>query len=261
MRFLAKFFRRWYLYLLPLLLLPALATIYGKRAMSLYETSALIYINKPSALGDTTSSFSQYLSPAQNGANAMNEALLSETFVVSVARGTDLASIYNLDTQFGQDQATARVRAEVTIAATAVGQNTVTVTVDDKNPRLAQQLAAQLINQFLAYFSQGQRTYDLKQIAFYKQQIQDTQANVQQDQTRIREYLQANPNLLPADTRTDSRLAALQQQLASDNSQLEGLNTQLNAVELDMAAAQSGITDIFKELDEPRLPLTPTLRM
>lgn len=124
MRFVAKFFRRWYLYLIPIIVLPVLATMYGKQALTVYESSALIYINKPSAINGATTSFNQYLSPGQNGANAMNEALLSETFVVSVAKKTDLAKLYDLNSQYGQDAVTVRIRGEVSIAAADVISST-----------------------------------------------------------------------------------------------------------------------------------------
>ncbi len=260
MRFLAKFFRRWYLYVLPMIILPALATIYGKQALTVYESSALIYINNPSSVTNLNTSFNQYLSPAQNGTNAMNEALLSETFVVSVARATDLAEVYNLDSQYGQDAVTVRIRSEVLIAASAVGQNTLTLTVDDPNPHLAQQLANALISQFANYFNQGRRDLDQKQISFFQQELDDANTKVQQDQTHIAEYLQQHPNVLPTQ-QTDPALSTLQQQLATDNAQVTTLSGQLSNVRFDLAAAQNGLTNVFTVPDSPRLPLTSTLHL
>lgn len=260
MRFLAKFFRRWYLYLLPMIILPVLAMDYGKQALTVYESTALIYINNPSAIGSSNTTFNQYLSPAQNGANAMNEALLSETFVVSVAQATDLAGVYDLNSQYGQDAVTARIRAETLIAATSVGQNTLFVAVDDPSPHMAQQLADALIKQFTTFFTQGQQTLDQKQIAFLQQELDDANGKVQQDQAHITEYLQQHPNTLPSQ-QADPALATLQQQLSTDNTQVANLSGQISNIKFNLAAAQNGISNVFRVEDPPRLPLTSTLHL
>lgn len=261
MRFVAKFFRRWYLYLLPVIVLPVLATMYGKQALTVYESAALIYINKPTAINGASSSFNQYLTPGQNGANAMNEALLSETFVVNVARKTDLAKLYDLNSQYGQDAVTVRIRGEVNIAATAVGQNTLTVAVDDKSAHMAQQLAQALIDQFGVYFTQGQQNWDQTQIAFFNQQLQSANDQVRQDRDRLTEYLQQHPNVLTNTQQTDPTYQSLNQQLQSDQAQVNTLNNNLSSVNLDLAAAQSGVSNVFSEEDKPRVPLSSTLHL
>lgn len=262
MRFVAKFFRRWYLYLLPLIVLPVLATQYGKQSLTIYESSALVYINKPDAIIGTATTFNQYLSPGENGANAMNEALLSETFVVGVAQQTDLARVYDLKSQYGQDAVTARIRGDVAIAATTAGLNTLTVTVDEKTPHLAQQIADALINQFITYFNQGQQNWDKKQIAFYQQQLSDAQATVKQDQARITQYLQAHPSLIStAQQQTDLTYQSLNQNLQNDQARVNTLTGTLSSVQLDLSAAQSDLSDIFNVEDKPRVPLSSTLHL
>lgn len=261
MRFVAKFFRRWYLYLLPIIVLPALATMYGKQALTIYESSALIYINKPTAINGATTTFNQYLSPGQNGANAMNEALLSETFVVGVAKKTDLANLYDLRSQYGQDAVTVRIRGEVNIAASAVGENTLTLAVDDKSAHLAQQIAQALIDQFSIYFNQGQQNWDQTQIDFYQQQLKDAQSKVGQDQARITQYLQQHPSVLTNTQQTDPTYESMSQQLQTDQAQVTTLNGNLSNLQLDLEAAQNGLSDVFKTEDPPRVPLTSTMHL
>lgn len=262
MRFVAKFFRRWYLYLLPLIVLPVLATIYGKQSLTIYESSALIYINKPDAIIGAGTAFNQYLSPGQNGANAMNEALLSETFVVGVAQRTDLARAYDLNSQYGQDAVTTRIRADVTIGATTVGQNTLMVIVDEKTAHLAQQVADALTTQFVSYFNQGQQDFDKKQIAFYGQQLSDAQAKVQQDQAQLSQYLLAHPSLISASQQqTDPVFRSLNQNLLNDQARANSLNGTLSKVQLDLSAAQSDLSDVFNVEDKPRVPLNSTLHL
>ena len=217
MRFLAKFFRHWVLYLLVLIIMPMLVMAYGYQKLAVYESTALLFVNKPNALnGSDPTTFNQYLSPAQNGANAMNEALLSEKFVVSIAAATNLANVYDLNSQTGQDEVSNRLRQEIIITPTTVGQNTLTVSVDDKNPQLAQQIATAVLRQFTLYFSQSQLSLDTQREAFLQQQLQDAQAKVVQDQAHITQYLQQHPNESPNSRLNDPALNSLNQQYTSD---------------------------------------------
>jgi uncharacterized protein involved in exopolysaccharide biosynthesis len=261
MRFLAKLFRRWPLYLLLVVALPTLVTLYGQQKLTVFETKALLFINKPSAMtGNASGVFNQYLSPAQNGANAMNEALQSETFVVSVAQKTGLASVYDLSSQAGQDAVTARLQQEVSIRPSGVGENTLFVYVDDKSPHLAQQICAALITQFKVYFAQSQLSLDQQTIAFLQQQLQEAQNVVQQDQARITQYLAAHPSLAPTgSTINDPSLASLQEQYNRDASLVNTLTSRLKTVQFDQAAAESGVSDVFIVQDAPRVPQRSTL--
>ena len=49
-RFLVKLVKYWYLYLIPLLLIPTAATIYGVRKASAYESTASLFVTKQTIL-------------------------------------------------------------------------------------------------------------------------------------------------------------------------------------------------------------------
>jgi len=264
MRFLAKFFRRWYLYIPLVIILPILGTVYGIHRLSVYQSQALVYINNPSAIygSNNNSNFDQYLSPAQNGANAMNEAMLSESFLVDVAKNTALAKSYDLNSQQGRAAVSTRLLSEITVTASAVGMNTLFVTVDDENPHLAQSIADQLIKQFTIYFSQSQITSDQMEEAFLQQQIDSAKSKVSQDQAHVTQYLQQHPGLAVSGSAqaADPTYASLQQQLTQDQDNLSGLNSKLSSVRFDMAAASNGVSSIFIVRDAPQVPITTTLQ-
>src|SRR5258708_31234333 len=137
MRFLAKLLKHWYLYLIPVLLLPVAGTLYGKQKLSVYETSALLYVNSSDAVTGTNTDFNSFVSPATNGANLMNELLQGTGFVISLAQSTDLANQFDLTDRTDKDIVAGRIRGDVVINPTGVGANLVTVTVDDKSPTIA----------------------------------------------------------------------------------------------------------------------------
>src|SRR5579872_6782719 len=187
MRFLSKLFKHWYLYLLPLIIFPVVATVYAKKTLSVYESTALLFFTTPPDGGVN------YLTPAQNGANDMSQALESEHFCVTVAQGTYLATEYDLTSQAGQGAVTALLQSEISVTPTAVGQNLVTVTVDDKNPVIAQQIAKSFINGFGNYYTDNQKVFIQNQIALEQGQLQTAQGQLHQDQLRLQQYLQGHP--------------------------------------------------------------------
>ena len=120
MRFLAKLLKHWYLYLIPFLLLPAAGTLYGKQKLSIYETSALLYIYSSDAVAGTNTGFNQYVSPAQNGSDLINDYMQSNSFVVTIAKSTDLGQQYDLTSRADQDIVVQRIRALLAAGRTAL---------------------------------------------------------------------------------------------------------------------------------------------
>src|SRR5260370_32566421 len=132
MRFLAKLLKHWYLYLIPVLVLPAAGTLYGKQKLSIYETSALLYIYSSDAVAGTNTGFNQYVSPAQNGSDLINDYMQSNSFVVTIAKSTDLWQQYDLTSRADQDIVVQRIRGDVLVNPTGIVGNNVTLIVDDK---------------------------------------------------------------------------------------------------------------------------------
>lgn len=256
MRFLSKFFKRWYLYLVLLLLFPVVATVYAKNTLSVYESTALLYVIQ-------STNNSGYLSPAQNGADAMSQALQSETFCVTVAKGTGLATVYNLNTQAGEDAATARIQSEITITPTAVGQNYVSVTVDDKNPQMARDIAASFISAFTANTAQLQTQFDEQQVALYQGQIQSEQSQLAQDQAKVAQYLQSHPQCINNTTcqDTDTTLAGLEQAVTQDQAAINDLKSKVSALNLEIDGLKSNAIQPYYLQDTPKVPLRTTLHL
>lgn len=260
MRFLSKFFKRWYLYVLPLIIIPVVVTIYAKNTLSVYESTALLYINGQPA---GTSVFNSYLSPSQNGANAMSEALQSESFCVLVAKSTDLANQLDLNVRANDDAVTTRIQSEITIAPTAVGQNLVSVTVDDKSPQMAQQIANAFVAVFPTFFADSQLTFLQKQIALENSQLDTAHSKLLQDQTKLQQYYQAHPQCL-ADTNCsaiDPALSNLIETVSQDSATVNDISSKLNSLQLQEDGLTSGAANLYYVSDAPTLPLHTTLHL
>jgi uncharacterized protein involved in exopolysaccharide biosynthesis len=259
MRYLRTFLKRWYLYLIPLLILPAVVTYYGYTHLLLYQSTALLWVDKPVYLSSADFAWSSYLTPAQNEAVGMNELLQSETFVVGVAADTDLAKSVDLTSRFGKDAVYNRIAPEVAIAATGTGSHVLVVSVTDKSPTLALQIVQALMTQFTSEFQTHRLQLDQQAIAFYQQQLTSMQAQVAQDSQKVSDYLHTHPAVLTPQGATDPYLAQLEQQLTQDQQQAGNLSTQIAGLRQDSQATTTASPDIFRVLDPPQMPLGPTL--
>lgn len=260
MRFVAKFLEHWKLYLIPLVLFPIIATVYGQHTLSVYESSAYIRVEGKAVVGSTTLAGiggNPYNSPAQNAVDAINELLQSENFAVSVAKNTDIAKQYDLSVRANQDLVAKWIQQEVFVMPSTVGQEAFNIVVDDKSPRLARQIATSLLTQFETDYTQRELNNYKQAESMITEQIAQKTKQVAQDNQRIIQYEQAHPNISP----TDPTLAAYQSEYQQDAAQLKAYQDQLNQLHLSEFELQSDAISIFTVLDPPSLPLKPTLKL
>ncbi|HEX8034470.1 MAG TPA: hypothetical protein VF510_11515 [Ktedonobacterales bacterium] len=260
MRFIAKLLEHWKLYLIPILLFPIVATIYGQHKLSIYESSAYMLVERGAVVGSTTlggiSGGNPYASPAQNAVDAIGELLQSKSFLVKVAQSTDLATQYDLNVRRNQDIVATWIQADVSV--TPFGMETFYVVVDDKSPRLTQQIASSLIVQFSSTYTQRQIDDNNRAEGVLEQQVAQASSQVTQDQQRINQYKNAHPSVVYT---PDDVYATYQQQYLQDQTQLKNTQDQLAQLRLNTSALQSGTLSVFRTLDPPLVPLQPTLKL
>lgn len=261
MRFLAKLLKHWYLYLIPVLLLPVAGTLYGKQKLSIYETSALLYVHSSDALTGTNTDFNSFSSPAQNGADLINELLQSTTFVVTVAQSTDLAKQFDLTNRFDQAIVAGRIRGDVTVLPSSTGGNLVTVTVDDKSPTIALQVATALLNSSSDHVESQRLNKDKADETFVRQRLDQVNAKVAVDLQKLTAYTNAHPEVLSVGRVPDAQYQQLQDAYKNDQTTWSKYNDQLNTIVSDEAAASTGNSKVFDVQDPPLPPLRPTLHL
>jgi hypothetical protein len=256
-RYLVKLVKYWYLYLIPLLLIPTAATLYGQRKETVYESQALISVVKLSFLTDyQANTDNPYQTQAQNVADTMTQYLESPSFMAKVAARTSLSSSYDLTTPAGQDAAVGRIAGNVTVSAP--GKTFISVIADDRlSPVIAQELAKGVIDEFNATYAQTEKDYLTKARDYYKQQADVFDKTVQADIEAIANYTKTHPTAGPA----DPTLAGLNAQLAADKQKLRDTNDNLEGVNLSIDAASNGTPYDLNLQDAPTLPKTPTVKI
>lgn len=263
MRFLAKFLERWKLYLIPVVLIPILATIYGQHKLSVYESSAYVRVEHAAVIGNTSIggiNGNSYNTPAQNAVDAITELLQSRTFLIRVAQHSDLAKQYDLNnSRADQDVVVSRLQQEATVAPSTVGQETFNVVVDDKSAVLAQQLVRSLISQFTDDIKQRELNGYAQEAAIVQEQIIQTQGQIAQDLAHISQYKATHPGV--TDTTPDPTYQIYQDALTQDAATLKSENGQRDTLSQEKAAIENGTLNVFTVLDAPRQPLKPTLKL
>lgn len=258
MRFLSTFIRRWYLYVLPVLLLPSVMFAYGTQRLSRYESTSYLFINEPSFLqGVSTGSYNSYDTPAQNAASAITELLGSNTFAAKVGEGTALATRYDTSTALGTDSLAYFVRAEISVTPSTTGPNALVIAAWDKSAHISQQLVTSLISQFIVSDNGRQLKIDTDAEAFYNQQLSNAKAQLNKDGKTISTYETNHPTSSTTGSAIDPQLTQLQAQYTQDSDAVTKLQATIGQIDLQKAAVLSGDSQSITVLDTASLPLAP----
>jgi hypothetical protein len=253
--------RYWRVYLLALLLIPALASVYGAETERVYESSATIYVQTNTFLKDfLAQDDNSFATKAQNVSDAIGMLVQTDTFLVSVARDSSLKNQYDLGSSAGQDAVVARIAGTMTVSANT--RNIVVVTATDRFSALvAKELAGAVITESVAFYA-NQELATLNQAQdFYGKQLSDITATVADDATKVNDYQRQHPEVLTATGATDPTYVALKNQLSADQAAQASFQSNVDSVQQAMEAAKTGTSYDIKPLDPPTLPLSPTVKI
>lgn len=253
MRYARTFFKRWYLYIIPIIVLPIVMTAYGYFHLVSYTSTALIYVNKP--VFYSPGDWNNYITPAQNVSQSINQLLQSPTFVAGVAARTKLVNRVDLSTQVGKTAAYNRIVPDLTVVPTFAGPDTMVVSATDSDPILAQQIVQGLLDAFTSFYQSNQLTMDQNAITYYTQQLQAAEGQLNQDTLKLQEYFRQNPQCAPPATCVDVTAGQLQQQVSQDESTVNDWKSRLLAVQQDQQAATQVGGQLFQVMDPPQVPL------
>jgi capsular polysaccharide biosynthesis protein len=249
----------WYLYLIPLLLIPIAATLYGLRRVTMYESNATISVRTNTFLRDfQAQDDTTFASKAQNVADSMTQLLQSGSFLVSVAKDTSLATMYDLSTPGGQDAAIGRF-GNITVSANNTRNIVFVNTADPASPQVAQELANGIVKEFVAFYAAKELDTLTAAQDFYTKQLDDINTKVAADSKAVSEYQTQHPEVLTPVGENDPTWVQLKNQLTTDQTTQNTLQADILAVQQAMAAANSGASYDVKPLDPAPLPTSATI--
>jgi uncharacterized protein involved in exopolysaccharide biosynthesis len=259
LRLLDSYFRRRWLNLLPFVLMLALAGVSFVLAEPQYISHGTIYVQRTSLLSSLTQirddAFS-WSSPTQIAMNELNELLQTEAFMRSVIQKTDLEA--NMSS--GPDAVSTTIDlVRKALSVQMVGDNLIQISVKNKNPQLAQQLAAATIDAYSLWKLNSDRQESVVAQSFFAAVIPPYQKDLQQARAAMQSYLEDHPVPLRGERVPEEQLQIAQLQAAIDlaSRRLESALEKEENARLAQSQAESSVRQNYLVIDAPTLPLKP----
>jgi capsular polysaccharide biosynthesis protein len=262
LRMLETYFRRRWLYLLPIVAMVIAAVVYMLLLQPKYVAKGVLYVQNQSFLASLTSvrvnNPSWWITPAQLSVNEINELLQTDAFVRAIIEKTDL-EVY-------MGQGTSAVESLIkktrkSISASPLGDNQVQIIASFEDPEIAYQLVNAVISGYSRWQINAQRVESQVAQDFFSELIQTYEAELDLARQEMRDYLEANPLPLRGDrsgteqlelARLQGMIDLLSQRYANALEKEE--NARLATAQVESDARQSNILiDAPKQPDKPEV--------
>ena len=258
LRILESYFHHRWLYLLPIVLMWAVAAI-SISAAPLYLARGVMYVEQESVLSSLISVRDTNISwetPADQTSLEIGELLQTDAFIRAVIHGTKLEEHMNEGT-IVVDQIMTDVREDVW--ADAPGNNQVRVAATHNDPVIAYQLVDATIENYTLWKINANRAEIVSAHEFFSDLLDQYDSELGIARRDLEYYLTINP--APArGNRPDIEVLALsrlQSDLESADARYADTLTLKDNAELALSQAESSVRQTYFYIDAPRIPEEP----
>jgi len=258
LRLLESYFRRWYIYPLPIFLLVAVSLFSTMRAKPSYIAVGALYVQKESLLASLTAIQNTgfaWVTPAQATVDEFKELIQSDSFIRAIIQQTDLES------SMGQgEDAAGRVIAKARSAlwAQPLGNNLIQVgAVDEKGP-IAEQMAKALVEAYMQWKINTDQQESTSAQTFFENLVQTYQDDLDTARQDLQTYLEDNPDPERGDRSTVELMQIDQLKASVDEANMRLTNAidKLDSAKLALAQAESKAQQTYQVVDTPHVPPT-----
>jgi uncharacterized protein involved in exopolysaccharide biosynthesis len=259
-RLLETFFRRWWLYALPMVLFALVGVAKAGTTRSGFESAGTIDVSNSTVLSQLTKSNQGgnvgFDTPATTTARTVNSLLATDQFVDAIATQAGLT------TALKSGQLT-RQQLRADLSVTPGGDSLVRFGATTDNPELSSRLAKGAMDSYVQYVvndnvseSQTAEQFFEGQLPTYLQQLQTAQA-------ALADYAAKHPGGSQEQRPLDEQIQI--QQLTSAISQAQtqytGAQQKIEEARLSTETAKSDTTQKLRVIDEPQTPSAPAPRI
>ena len=256
-RLLETFFRRWWLYLIPIALLGALgaASVLGKGAR--YQASGVILVNRDSLLNQITAVRGEntfgFDSPATYTSRQFNTLLGTDSFVDSVITAAGLKSAV-------ESGALTRQTVRTSLWAAAQGDELVVINAATSNPELSFRLADATMGSYVQWEIDNTISQSQSSEQFFESLLVPYQKKLDDARSALAKYVSAHPAAgaaadRPADEQVE--IATLTEAVTRADDQLATARSSLAAASLASAQSTTDVTQRLRIVDSPEQPTAP----
>ena len=260
LRLLETFFRRWWLYLVPMVLLAGLGFMSVSGAKPAFRSTGTLNVETATVLSSLADANNNtnfgFDTPAQTTVKKINSLLQTDQFVgkVLTAAGLDQAV---------KSGALTYDKIRASVGAGDAGQTFVKVVATMANPTDAQNLATATIDSFVQGVVDSQVSQSQAAEAFFAGLLDTYQTDVDAARQKLDAYLAANPGPVTG-LRPDDQSADLARLNAEVNAAETRYNSALSKSEDARLSTEQTRADINQRLvivDTPTLPTAPLPQM
>jgi len=258
-RLLETFFRRWWLYLLPVALLVAGGIALSLRSGSGYQAVGVVDVSKGTLLSELTSIRGEqfgYDTPATSTARTLNSLLRTDNFIEAVAKRAGVTTALKTG-----ELTSLQIRDS--IAVSADGDNLLSVVSTTSNPELSARLARATIDSFIEYRLAGDVSESKAAEQFFNTQLSTYQQQLDAAQKALADYAAAHPGG-PQDERPLAEQVEIDRlKSAVTEAQAPYASAQGKSDEARLATEQaaSDVNERLRVIDEPSVPGAPVPRL
>jgi len=259
LRLFDSYFRHRWLNLLPIVMMIGLASASFVLAEPQYVSRGRLYVQKSSLLPSLTQLPSDGLTwrtPTQISLSEIQELIQTEAFVRSIIQKTDLEA--NMSAGPAAVQKTIDdFRTQLSVQV--VGDSIIEISVQNKDPKLAQQLTAAVIDSYSLWKLNGDRQESAVAQAFFASVLPGYQDDLQKVRDQLETFLKQHPVPLRGERPAEEQVEIdrLQAAVESSSKRVENALEKEESARLSQSQAESSVRQDYLLIDAPTLPITP----
>jgi uncharacterized protein involved in exopolysaccharide biosynthesis len=259
-RLLETFFRRWYLYLVPLVLFTLVGAWRASDHASGYRSVGVIDVARGTLLSELTSIRGEnygYDTPANYTARTINSLIGTDRFVESIAERSGLAE--------GIERgAFPLVAIRRSIAAAPNGDSLLKVMATTFSPDLSARLVSATISSFIDYVVEGDVSESKAAATFFEDQLAIHQGALAESEAALATYAATHPGgpLEDRPLQEQLELQRLQSGVEEARAKVTGAQQKADEARLATEQAEQDVRQRLRIVDEPDVAVTrePWLR-
>ena len=257
-RLFETFFRRWYFYILPLVLFIGAGVAQASSGTSGYRSGGVMSVAQDTVLSQLTQIRGEgfgYETPAAATSSDMNSLLGTERFLDAVIERAQITDALQsgLITELGVRQS---------IFATPGGDQLVQVVATTEFPDLSQRLASATIESFIAFEIEEKVSQSTAAEEFFDRQIRGYQREVDDAQSELDRFVEGVDATRVEDQTLEEQIGVQQRQadVTAAETRLASAQQQSEAARLEREKTESDVRQQLRVVDEPQVPSAPESR-
>ena len=259
MRLFENFFRRRWLFLAPVVVMVAAGAGYFFIAKTYYTAQAVIYIPDSTYLAQLTTlqsgtgNNSAWTTPSAQVSAEITDLLKTDLFIRAVILPTPLEAKMSGNPS-AVDKLISNLRTNISAAAN--GNNQVIITAKDENPDVAIKLTSSVIDSYLSWKSNLERSNSDTAVTFFTNVIQQYQDGVTKAQKSLQDYLNAHPVPIRGDRPEieQVQIAMLQKDLDLASQRLNDAIDKAESAKMSASEVDTNLKNTYITLDSPHIP-------